>query len=171
MSEDKKWPPLGPGTRIKTYKPNTDMRGEWTDEAWHSRKWGILGTILRHHDSHGLCYDVRHDDGSEAPYDPSEFDTLPKAATEVVITGLAAKFLKRMTINKELSSLIYNIGFVVVYESVRQVEIVVDGDTGRPFTTKNEAHLVANQLTSDLEAIEARVVEVKSVSAYTAWPA
>jgi hypothetical protein len=33
-----------------------------------------------HHDSHGLCYDVRHDDGTEGCYDPSEFEviTIPR---------------------------------------------------------------------------------------------
>lgn len=45
-------------------------------EAWNARKWGVQGTILMHHDSHGLCYDVRHDDGTEGCYDPGEFEVL-----------------------------------------------------------------------------------------------
>lgn len=161
--------PLAPGTRIKTYKPNPDKRKEWTDLAWHSRMWGVLGTIVRHHDSNGLCYDVQHDDGTRAYYDPSEFDTLPKLATEVL--PQKPRNLKRMTINKELSCLIRDrdLGFIVVFESVRQVELVVDGATGRPFSTKDQAHQVAQKLANDLEAIEAHVVQVESSGGYMAW--
>ncbi|MBI2064830.1 MAG: hypothetical protein HYT62_02110 [Candidatus Yanofskybacteria bacterium] len=72
----KKWPPLDPGTRIKTTKPNERMRREWTDGGWYSKRSDTHGTILRHHDSHGLCYDVRHDDGTEGCYDPSEFEVV-----------------------------------------------------------------------------------------------
>ena len=75
MSSEK-WPPLDPGTRIKTTQPNEEMRREWTDEGWAGKKSGVLGTILQHHDSHGLCYDVRHDDGTEGCYDPSEFEVV-----------------------------------------------------------------------------------------------
>ena len=71
-----KWPPLDHGTRVKTYKPNTGKRKEWTDDGWAKRRWGVLGVIVGHHDSHGLFYDVQHEDGSVAGYDPSEFDVL-----------------------------------------------------------------------------------------------
>jgi len=40
-------------------------------------KWGVEGVVLDHHDSHGLCYDVRHDDGSFCCYDPDEIEKLP----------------------------------------------------------------------------------------------
>ncbi len=74
-----KWPPLDPGTRVKTTQPNESMRREWTEEGWTGKKSGVLGTILRHHDSHGLCYDIEHDDGSEGCYDPSEFEVLAQS--------------------------------------------------------------------------------------------
>lgn len=70
-----KWPPLDPGTRVKTLSAKLSDR-EWMPEALLARKWGVTGTILRHHDSHGLCYDVLHDDGGEGCYDPSEFEVI-----------------------------------------------------------------------------------------------
>jgi len=69
-----KWPPIDPGTEVKTTQPNLEKRGEWTDEGWASKKWGVQGTVITHHDSHGLCYDVRHEDGSQGCYDPSELE-------------------------------------------------------------------------------------------------
>jgi len=73
---DKKWPPLDPGTVVKTTKPNLEKRSEWTDEWWAKRQWGVRGTILRHHDSHGLCYEVLHADGTEGYYDPTELQVI-----------------------------------------------------------------------------------------------
>ncbi len=74
-SEDsvKKYPPIAPGTQVKTTEkqlPDT----EWSKEVQANRKWGVKGVVLRHYDSHGLCYDVRHEDGTEGCYDPSEFE-------------------------------------------------------------------------------------------------
>ena len=65
-------------TRVQTTKPNLELRSEWTDEGWAKKKWGVRGTVLAHHDSHGLCYDVLHDDGTEACYDPSEIEVVAK---------------------------------------------------------------------------------------------
>ena len=67
-----KYPPISPGTVIVTMQPNLEMRDEWTDEGWASRKLGVRGTVITHHDSHGLYYDVRHTDGTVGCYDPSE---------------------------------------------------------------------------------------------------
>lgn len=72
----KKWPPLDPGTKVKTSQPNYSLRGKWTNEAWDQRRWGMLGVIMTHSDSHGLCYEIRHEDGSVAWYDPSEMDVV-----------------------------------------------------------------------------------------------
>ena len=66
-------PPIFPRTRVMTTQPNEKLRGEWTEGAWAARRWGVKGTVLTHHDSHGLCYEVWHeDDGTKASYDPSE---------------------------------------------------------------------------------------------------
>jgi len=72
-----KYPPISPGTPVRTTEPNMSKRGEWTDEGWASKKWGVQGTVITHHDSHGLCYDVRHEDGTQSCYDPSELDVVP----------------------------------------------------------------------------------------------
>lgn len=71
--ETKQWPPVGPGTTVTTTQPNLAKRAEWTDEAWDARQWGVQGTIIGHHDSHDLCYDILHPDGTTGCYDPSEF--------------------------------------------------------------------------------------------------
>lgn len=68
----KTWPPFRYGTRVKTTKPNMKKREGWTPEAWKERKWGVRGEIVGHHDSHGLCYTVRHEDGTVGYYDSSE---------------------------------------------------------------------------------------------------
>ncbi len=72
----KKYPPISPGTTVRTTKPNWDLFHEWTDEAWNERKWGAKGTVLTHHDSHGLCYEVQHEDETVGYYDPSELEVV-----------------------------------------------------------------------------------------------
>ena len=69
-------PPLPPGTRIVTTKPNVDLRRDWTEELWSAKKCNARLVIAHNaHDSvHKLWYDVRHDDGSRASYDPTEFE-------------------------------------------------------------------------------------------------
>jgi hypothetical protein len=53
-----------------TLKPLHDE--EYTELGRSSRKWGVEGIVQSSHDSHGLCYDVRHLDGSIGCYDPDE---------------------------------------------------------------------------------------------------
>ena len=73
----KKYPPISPGTPVRTTQADLSARAEWTDEAWARRKWGVRGTVITHHDSHGLCYDVLHEDGTEGGYNPSELEVTP----------------------------------------------------------------------------------------------
>lgn len=61
------------GTRVITTRANEFLRDTRASEVWEKRKWGILGTIICSYDSHGLCYDIRHEDGSVCCYDPTEF--------------------------------------------------------------------------------------------------
>ncbi len=75
MTAKGKYPPISPGTVVKTTESKSP-RSEWTDETWASRKWGVHGKVVTHHDSHGLCYDVRHEDGTEGCYDPAELEIL-----------------------------------------------------------------------------------------------
>ena len=72
----KQYPPVSPGTTVRTTQPNLSFRHQWTDEGWAMRKWDVKGEVITHHDSHGLCYDIRHEDGTEGCYDPSEFEEL-----------------------------------------------------------------------------------------------
>lgn len=69
----RKWPPLDQGTQVLTSRENPSLRDEWTAETRSKRQWGVGGYILKHHDSHGLCYEVNHPDGTVGTYDPSEF--------------------------------------------------------------------------------------------------
>ena len=70
------WPPISAGTLVRTTEPNMELREEWTDEGWAGRKWGVDGRVITHHDSHGLCYEVRHSDGTMGTYDPSELEVV-----------------------------------------------------------------------------------------------
>jgi len=71
----KKWPPISIGTRVKTLKENSNIT-DWRIEARASRQWNVYGTVVRYHDSHGLSYEVRHQDGTIGHYDPSEIRLL-----------------------------------------------------------------------------------------------
>jgi hypothetical protein len=70
-----KWPLRDNGTKVKTTRKTTPD-SEWTEEARANRKWGVKGMITHYHDSHDLCYDVRHDNGTEGCYEPTEFEVL-----------------------------------------------------------------------------------------------
>jgi len=64
-------PPLDKDTRVRTVAiPHP--ADDWDAEAIPHRKFSVLGTIIAHHDSHGLCYDVRHEDGTVGCYDSRE---------------------------------------------------------------------------------------------------
>jgi hypothetical protein len=71
------WPPIKPGTSVLTIQANPEI-DDWTQEALASRKWGVSGKVIMHHDSHGLFYDVCHEDGSVGHYDPSEIEVMSK---------------------------------------------------------------------------------------------
>ena len=75
MSADK-YPPISPGTPVRTTQEDPNSAASWTEEGKKRRKWGVDGKVITHHDSHGLCYDVRHSDGSQGCYDPTELQVL-----------------------------------------------------------------------------------------------
>lgn len=62
------------GVLVRTLEPKND--DNYTDEAKAKRRWGVIGEIVDSHDSHGLCYDVRHADGTIGHYDPDEFEII-----------------------------------------------------------------------------------------------
>lgn len=63
-----------PGVRVRTLKPLHDK--DFTAEAREARKWGVEGTIVGHHDSHGLCFVVQHGCLSKGVYNPDEIEVL-----------------------------------------------------------------------------------------------
>lgn len=120
-----KHPPLDVGTLVITTEKKLHDR-EWTAEARAARKWGVLGTIQTHHDSHGLCYEVTHFDGSVGVYDPSELQEL-SAADEA---ALLERTQKRIT-------LLHN---RILHQDERIDEEIVDTllclECNKPFTSK-----------------------------------
>lgn len=69
-----KCPPINLGTKVKTTQPNLEARRDWEREVASMSQWNVQGVVLAHHDSHGLCYEVRHTDGKVAFYDPTELE-------------------------------------------------------------------------------------------------
>jgi len=70
------YPPIKNGTRVKVTTRHTG-KGDYTAEAIGARAThdGKTGTVFEHHDSHGLCYGVRFEDG-EAFFDPNELEVV-----------------------------------------------------------------------------------------------
>jgi hypothetical protein len=83
---------------------------------------------------------------------------------------MAKKAVKRITIGREIAWLINGFGFVVIYESARKTELLIDAETGKPFTSREEANAVAEAIVNEPYAIEARAVEVKPVGCYSSVP-
>jgi hypothetical protein len=62
------------GDSVRTTKPNLSMRDDWTEVAWSRKRWGVEGKITSKHNSHGVCFEVEHEDGTKAVYDASELE-------------------------------------------------------------------------------------------------
>ena len=60
-------------SRVRTTKPNGSSG--WSEPR--KAKWGVLGFVFDKSDSHGVCYGVKHEDGSEAYYEIDELELLP----------------------------------------------------------------------------------------------
>ena len=59
------------GARVKT--ADEISQRDFSKEAMKYRRTNTIGTVVREHNSHGLCYDVYHDaDGTIGCYDPDE---------------------------------------------------------------------------------------------------
>jgi len=100
---------------VKTTWPNHDLREEWTDEGWARKKWGVRGKVITHHDSHGLCYDVYHEDGSTGCYDPSELEIISNKARENMSKRPFNLIKKEINeIDKKISSLLGQKGMLEV---------------------------------------------------------
>ena len=58
------------GTAVMTTE--RDDSDDWQDNNRPDCRWRTRGRIIKHSDSHGLCYEVKHADGSSAWYNPGE---------------------------------------------------------------------------------------------------
>ena len=60
--------------RVRTTKDAGN--DDWSDPKRPACKWGVEGKIVKYSNSHGLCYEVQHIDGTFAWYDPEELEFL-----------------------------------------------------------------------------------------------
>lgn len=67
----------------QTVRTTFPLTHDWTHEAKLARKWNVIGQVKDLSNSHGLCYNVKHEDGSDAWYDPSEFELINNRDNEV----------------------------------------------------------------------------------------
>ena len=70
------------GTKVKTVFREENGAKNWVPEVLASRKWDTCGTVVKTNDEHGLCYGVRHDDGSAGWYDRHELEVQKDAGSE-----------------------------------------------------------------------------------------
>jgi len=61
------------GQRVRTIKCEPQAT-DWTAAALLSRKWGVEGTVVKEHNSHGLTFEVEHEDGSIGHYEEHELE-------------------------------------------------------------------------------------------------
>ncbi len=73
MSTAEKLRKIQVGDRVQTTQENPKVT-DWAEDAKKSRQWGVLGNVTVEHGSHGVCYSVRHDDGTIGYYDPTELE-------------------------------------------------------------------------------------------------
>jgi len=58
-------------TRVRTLREDTTVT-DWSTPSRACVQWGAEGSIIDRSDAHGVCYGVRHDDGTAAWYALSE---------------------------------------------------------------------------------------------------
>ena len=74
------YPPIKNGTRVKATLRRSG-KGDYTAEAIAARALydGCTGVVCEYHDSHGLCYGVKFEDGVVGFFDPEELNVEPAA--------------------------------------------------------------------------------------------
>ena len=117
---------LNCGTRVLTTTPLPGKEKEWALKTRKNRRWGCPGIIVMYHDSHGLYYDVKHDDGGPiASYDPREFIVSVKPADRDYYGGKDNPYECIKVI--ENWNLGFNLGTAVKYISRLDKKPGVDG--------------------------------------------
>ncbi|RDJ35051.1 MAG: hypothetical protein DWQ19_09455 [Crenarchaeota archaeon] len=59
------------GAKVVTIE-TTRMSSDWNPEFAAYRRFNVEGEVINVHDAHGLCFEVKHTDGTVACYDPWE---------------------------------------------------------------------------------------------------
>ena len=63
-------------TPVQTLSANPNVTDWWSQAVLISRRWGVCGTVMGYSDGYGPTVLVRHDDGTQSWYDPSEIAPL-----------------------------------------------------------------------------------------------
>lgn len=82
---------LSNGTKVRVHIVKNRVANDWSPDAEKARKDDVGGHVIGHHDSHGICYDVRHDDGSIGYYEPHELIHWPEEIGTLHISNNAQK--------------------------------------------------------------------------------
>jgi len=74
------YPPIKNGTKVRTTSDLSlgNIEAGYTEETKLKRIPNKIGFVVGYHDSHGLCYDVQHEDKSVGTYEPYEVIVLPE---------------------------------------------------------------------------------------------
>jgi hypothetical protein len=59
-------------TKVMIKVDPSKVAGDWTGSALRGRRSEGLGMVKCHHDSHGLCYEVFHQDFTVGAYESHE---------------------------------------------------------------------------------------------------
>ena len=70
-----RYPPFSNDTPVRTTHKSTPD-SDWSAKDQKNRKWGVMGTIINHHDANGFFYEIEHVDGTIGTYDPAEFEVI-----------------------------------------------------------------------------------------------
>jgi len=93
---------LSNGTVIKTKSPNKKKRNEWTEEAWNQRRWHVNGKIINRIISPVFYYNVMHNDGTCAGYDPSEITIISFAEVDIPLLNAIRRRVQTAMLNENL---------------------------------------------------------------------
>ncbi len=99
---------LSNGTTIKTTKSNNEKKSEWTEEGWNARKWNVKGEIIDYHNGHGFYYDVKHEDGTVAGYNPEEIEIISFTKEDILTLTTIRNEVQSFLSNENLEITFYN---------------------------------------------------------------
>src|SRR6201987_3564334 len=86
------YPPIKNGTRVKITLRQSG-KNDYTAKAaaWRALHDGSTGVVCGYHDSHGLCYGVKFEDGVVAFFDPDELEVAALGTGSSETTGGSLK--------------------------------------------------------------------------------